>query len=136
MLLESVEEGKYYIKLTLEGIVSSPEYSYPLKEGDEEEVSGIKLWYKVTTEDSSNSFYKYVEEPSFNIDYDKNGNIISLSGITKNSSAISSRYSVTFAYLPQLHYQNIYNTYSKQLATDEAKEKEAAQKIEEIKTKI
>lgn len=131
------EEELYEIKLTVEGIYTNTEFiegintGYPLREG-EENTYGIRLWYRTSTENIDS----YEEEKSFTINRDTNGNVISLSKIKKSENSISNFYYVTFAYLPQLYYQNIYDTYARKFAEDEALEKEAEAKIKEIEDKL
>lgn len=140
VLLRSTEvEESYEIKLTVEGIVddelvNGEKVGYPKNNGDLENIYGIKLWYKIKVPD--NDSYTYIEDTNFKINRDPNGNIISLSGIKLAEDITSKIYYVTFAYLPQLHHQRIYDTYAKKLATDEAAEKEAAAKVQEIEDKI
>ena len=139
LLRSTEEEENYEIKLTVEGIVddelvNGEKVGYPKNNGDLENIYGIKLWYKIKAPD--NDSYTYVEDTNFKINRDPNGNIISLSGIKLAENIASKIYYVTFAYLPQLHYQRIYDTYAKKLATDEAAEKEAAAKVQEIEDKI
>ena len=139
LLRSTEEEENYEIKLTVEGIVddeliNGEKVGYPKNNGDLENIYGIKLWYKTKAPDSDS--YTYVEDTNFRINRDPNGNIISLSGIKLAENITSKIYYVTFAYLPQLHYQRIYDTYAKKLATDEAAEKEAAAKVQEIEDKI
>lgn len=137
LLRSETEEEFYEIKLTVEGIYTNTESiegintGYPLREG-EENTYGIRLWYKTSTENIDS----YEEEKSFTINCDTNGNVISLSKIKKSEKSISNFYYVTFAYLPQLYYQNIYDTYAKKFAADEALEKEAETKIAEIENKL
>lgn len=73
---------------------------------------------------------------SVKLNYDENGNLISLSNISLPQNAASNIFSVTFAYRPALYYENIYNTFSKKLLEDEAAEKEAIAKVKEIEEKI
>lgn len=73
---------------------------------------------------------------SVKLNYDENGNLISLSNISLPQDAASNIFSVTFAYRPALYYENIYNTFSKKLLEDEAAEKEAIAKVKEIEEKI
>lgn len=77
-----------------------------------------------------------VYPPSIQLNYDENGNLISLSNISLPQDAASNIFSVTFAYRPALYYENIFNTFSNKLLEDEALEKEATTKIIEIEEKI
>ena len=143
VLLESKEvAGKYYIKITQEGVDISGEIKYPLK-GGEENTSGIYIYYYKTTADALNKeLVEYASQlsqnDSKNIEFklDENGNLISLANIELPFDAYSKNFVLTFAYKPELYYQNIYNTYAKKLAEDEISEKEASQKIAQIKEKI
>ena len=139
LLRSETEEELYEIKLTVEGIYTNTapiegiKTGYPLREDkDAEYTHGIRLWYRTSTENINS----YEEEKSFTINRDTNGNVISLSKIKKSENSISNFYYVTFAYLPQLYYQNIYDTYARKFAEDEALEKEAEAKIKEIEDKL
>lgn len=122
--------GSYYIKLTTEGI--DPSYSYAAKGGDTEQITGIHLWYKTDV----NTFVEYTD--TFEIEKDSNGNIIRLSNLILKEGIYGGQkvYYATFGYRPQIYYQNIYDTFAKQLLNDEVAEQEAAQKIIEIQEKI
>lgn len=137
LLKSDTLENTYEIKMTVEGIYTNTEYiegkntGYPLRNGDLTNTYGIRLWYKVQKPDTN--IFEYKEEKSFTINYDINKNVISLSNIKLAVEDLTPRiYYVTFAYLPQMHYENIYNTYAKKLIIDENAEKEAIQKINEI----
>ena len=150
-LLPSPEkDGTYYIKITQEGVDITGEVGYPLKNGDLNNIYGIRLYYyaKVTEEDKTietvlmpyekenSSFKGPIYPETITINKDEYGNIFSLSNIKLKENAASKNYFITFSYKPELHYQNIYDTYAKKLAADEAAEKEALVKINEIKDKI
>lgn len=124
------EDSTYYIKLTTEGI--DPSYAYPLKGGDEEDTSGIRIWYKTDV----NTFAEYTD--AFDVEKDSNGNIVRLSKLVLKDGIYGEQkvYYITFAYLPQLYYQNIYNTFAEQLLDDEAAEKQAIAKIKQIESKL
>ena len=149
----------YSFSFSLQGIVPNDHpdlktlYGYPLHEGDAENVYGIKLWYKdeVTSSDyiSYEDFLKKkfkksdgsvdeekVLKNNFKIDLDGDNNVVSLSNIFLADDSVDNFYYATFSYLPQLQYQNIYDTYAKKLATEEAAEKEAAEKIKESEDKL
>ena len=120
---------------------------------------GIRLFYRSQENETAPIIIKpYEEDPSQNpdipnndepvsledgiypssvkINLDENGNLISLSNIHLPEDAISKNFSVTFAYRPALHYENIYNTFSNKLLEDEILEKEAQAKVLEIEEKI
>lgn len=141
LLAGEIKDGvqTYYIKLTTEGIfcptsASDRTYGYPKKEGDLENIYGIHLWYKKDGDTPVDVEYT----DNFSIEKDSNGNVYQLSNIKLMPDIYGGMktYYVSFAYLPQLHYQNIYNTFSKQLLDDESLEKEADNKIAEIKEKL
>ena len=150
-LLPSPEkDGTYYIKITQEGVDITGKEGYPLKNGDLNNIYGIRLYYyaKVTEEDNTiekvlmpyekenSSFKGPIYPETITINKDEYGNIFSLSNIELKENAVSKNYFITFSYKPELHYQNIYDTYAKKLVADEAAEKEASAKINEIEDKI
>lgn len=70
--------------------------------------------------------------PSAKLDVDDNQNLYRISNLELKPDALTSSYFVTCAYTPTLYYQNIYDTYERKLAKDEALEAEAEAKIAEI----
>ena len=70
--------------------------------------------------------------PSAKLDVDDNQNLYRISNLELKPDALTSSYFVTCAYTPSLYYQNIYDTYERKLAKDEALEAEAEAKIAEI----
>ena len=70
--------------------------------------------------------------PSDKLDVDDNQNLYRISNLELKPDALTSSYFVTCAYTPSLYYQNIYDTYERKLAKDEALEAEAEAKIAEI----
>jgi hypothetical protein len=152
VLLNSPDnDGTYYIKITQEGVDIAGQIEYPLKEGGNK-IKGIRIYYyaKVPGENEGsiatvlrpydlnqeNESSAIIYPNSIKIDTDEFNNIISLSNISLREDAVSKNYLITFGYKPELHYQNIYDTYAKKLAIDEAAEKEADAKIKEIEEKI
>ena len=141
VLLESLEKkGTYYIKITQEGVDLENKFSYPLNEGDINQITGITLHYYASIPGAENTIEtrlsKYSSTEEFKINTDECGNLVSISNLYHMPDAVSKNYLVTFAYSPKLHYENIYNTYSKKFAEDEIEEKEAILKIQEIQEKI
>ena len=151
-LLNSVDNnGTYYIKISQEGVDLTGKVGYPLR-GGENNIYGIRLYYYAEVPGETEGSIKKVLVPyaegeptesnpiifpnDIEIEKDEFGNITGLSNILLRENAISKNYFVTFAYKPELHYQNIYDTYAKKLAEDEAAEKEAETKIIEIENKI
>lgn len=151
-LLNSVDnDGTYYIKISQEGVDLTGKVGYPLR-GGENNIYGIRLYYYAEVPDETEGTIQkilvpYAEgEPTesnpiifpsdIKIEKDEFGNITGLSNILLREDAITKNYFVTFAYKPELHYQNIYDTYAQKLAEDEAAEKEAEAKITEIEDKI
>ena len=144
-------DGTYSIKISQEGVDLTGQVGYPLHEG-ETNIYGIRLFYYAEivgeTENSTTKIlvpYAQNEPDTFSgpifpeeieIEKDEFGNIIALSNIQLRDNALSKSYFITFAYKPELHYQNIYDTYAKKLAEDEALEKEAVLQIKEIENKI
>ncbi len=151
-------EQLYSFPFSLQGIVPNDhpdlttKYGYPLYEG-QENVYGIKLWYK--KELTSSEYFSYEEflknkfknedgsineelvaKNNFNIDLDENGNVKSLSNIFLADESVNNFYYATFSYRPQLQYQNIYDVYARKFAEDIISEEEANKKIKEIEEKI
>lgn len=113
------EDSSYYVKITQEGVIENTiEIFYYKKSSD---TSIEKTWTKYTG--------------SYEIVKDENGNINRIKNLELMEDTYSNIYYLTFKYRPKLFYENIYNTFAKQLAKDEAAEKEAADKITELETK-
>lgn len=112
------EEGKntYYIKITQEGICSE-----------------IDVWYDAKTT-GNNVRTQYTG--SFQKKYDEYGNVVGITGLTLPADAATKLFYLAFSYRPNLYYENIYNSFAKQLSADLAKEKEADNKIAELETTI
>ena len=112
------EEGKntYYIKITQEGICSK-----------------IDVWYDAKTT-GNNVRTQYTG--SFQKKYDEYGNVVGITGLTLPADAATKLFYLAFSYRPNLYYENIYNSFAKQLSADLAKEKEADNKITELETTI
>lgn len=112
------EEGKntYYIKITQEGICSE-----------------IDVWYDAKTT-GNNVRTQYTG--SFQKKYDEYGNVVGITGLTLPTDAATKLFYLAFSYRPNLYYENIYNSFAKQLSADLAKEKEADNKIAELETTI
>lgn len=112
------EEGKntYYIKITQEGICSE-----------------IDVWYDAKTM-GNNVRTQYTG--SFQKKYDEYGNVVGITGLTLPADAATKLFYLAFSYRPNLYYENIYNSFAKQLSADLAKEKEADNKIAELETTI
>lgn len=122
LLEEASNEGKYYIKISQEGVIEPTGKNYP-----------IKIYYYKTS-GGTKVLTEYTD--GFIIKKDDCNNIVSLNNIKYKNDSVSKIYYITFSYRPQLQYENIYNTFAKQLVADEAAEKEADIKIEEIELKI
>lgn len=141
LLEQEIKDGiqLYKVKITIEGVYTNTDYDengagYPLREGDENQIYGIHLWYQ---EQLENGGFDYQPNNSgFTIERDSNGNVIGLSDIQLDEKATSKIYYITFAYLPQLYHQNVYNTYAKKLAEEKLREEEATNKIQEIENKL
>ena len=112
------EEGKntYYIKITQEGICSE-----------------IDVWYDAKTT-GNNVRTQYTG--SFQKKYDEYGNVVGITGLTLPADAATKLFYLAFSYRPNLYYENIYNSFAKQLSADLAKEKEADNKIVELEKTI
>lgn len=148
VLLQREGESNYYVKITQEGVDTTGKKGYPLHEGEDNSY-GIRIFYNVKG-DSGNILTLYTDNEtapstdkkvaifpsSVKIEYDDCGNVVALSNIKLVDNAISKNYYITFAYTPELQYQNIYNTYAKKLADDEVKEKEATTQITAIEEKL
>ena len=74
--------------------------------------------------------------PSAILEPDENGNLCKIKNLTLKQDALTSSFFVTCAYTPSLYYQNIYNTYERKLAKDEALIAEATAKIDEINASL
>ena len=70
------------------------------------------------------------------LDPDENGNLCKIKNLTLKQDALTSSFFVTCAYTPSLYYQNIYDTYERKLAKDEALIAEATAKIDEINASL
>lgn len=116
VLLQEDGKNTYYVKITQEGICSE-----------------IGIWYDAKT-DSGNVRTQYTGAST--IKYDDCGNITGLTGLSLPADAATKLFYLTFSYRPNLYYENIYKTFAKQLAADEAKEKEADSKIAELEKTI
>lgn len=116
VLLQEDGKNTYYVKITQEGICSE-----------------IGIWYDAKT-DSGNVRTQYTGASA--IKYDDCGNITGLTGLSLPADAATKLFYLTFSYRPNLYYENIYKTFAKQLAADEAKEKEADSKIVELEKTI
>lgn len=116
VLLQEDGKNTYYVKITQEGICSE-----------------IGIWYDAKT-DSGNVRTQYTGASA--IKYDNCGNITGLTGLSLPADAATKLFYLTFSYRPNLYYENIYKTFAKQLAADEAKEKEADSKIAELEKTI
>lgn len=116
VLLQEDGKNTYYAKITQEGICSE-----------------IGIWYDART-DSGNVRTQYTGASA--IKYDDCGNITGLTGLSLPADAATKLFYLTFSYRPNLYYENIYKTFAKQLAADEAKEKEADSKIAELEKTI
>jgi len=112
VLLQEDGKNTYYVKITQEGVCSE-----------------IGIWYDAKT-DGGNVRTQYAGTSA--IKYDDCGNITGLTSLALPADAATKLFYLTFSYRPNLYYENIYKTFSKQLAADEAKEKEADNKIVEL----
>lgn len=73
---------------------------------------------------------------SVTLRFDEYGNLAELRNLELKPNALTSSYFITCAYKPSLYYQNIYDTYERKLAKDEAQISEAETQIEEIEKSL
>lgn len=113
------EDNSYYVKITQEGVIENT----------------IRIFYYKKSKDTSieKTWTEYTG--SYEIVKDENGNINRIKNLKLMEDTYSNIYYLTFNYRPKLFYENIYNTFAKQLAKDEAAEKEAVDKIAGLEAK-
>lgn len=98
----------YFLKISQEGVYEPKDKNFP-----------IKIYYdqKVPGESTKKNRVEYTG--NYKIIKDENGNIIQLNNITLPEDAYYSIFYLTFTYRPQLHYENVYNTFALKLLQEE-----------------
>ena len=118
----------------------NPQMLYPISEFDKE-VNYVNIrtlgvvpdTIRVYKDYNASTFVLSNELFSFQREYDEYGNLIKLINIPKDGTNVLY---ATYSYIPALHYDNVIKTYQKRLENDDAVQKDANEKVQELEAII